>query len=83
MIRVDMLVKGTKRSSVIKNVIRSLLQCNLYSVRRREDNEITVKIAGGKVFITKANQIVCAGERQGRLYTPDIVLRTSKNLPYS
>lgn len=81
-VRVDTMVKGKKRPSKVTNVLYVPdLQCNLFSVRRLEDNGMTVKIANGKVLITKEKQIVCTGERQGRLYALDIFLRTTKNVP--
>lgn len=78
---VDMLVKETKRPAVITNVsyVPGVNQDfgNLFSVRRLEEKGLTVKISGGKVLVSNAKEIVCAGERQGKLYALDIFRRMS------
>lgn len=75
-VKVDMLIGGKKQPSVVKDVLYVPdLQCNLFSVRRLEDNGMTVKIAGGKITIEKNERTVCVGRRYGQLYALDIWVR--------
>lgn len=75
-VRVKMLVKGKWLVAVVHDVLYVPgLQSNLFSVRRIEDNGMSLKIAGEKVSIQKKKKIrriVCCGRRSGYLYALDI-----------
>lgn len=58
-VRVKMLVKGKWLVAVVHDVLYVPgLQSNLFSVRRIEDNGMSLKIAGGKVSIQKKKSVV-------------------------
>lgn len=67
-VRVKMLVKGKWLVAVVHDVLYVPgLQSNLFSVRRIEDNGMSLKIAGGKVSIQKKNPSYCVLRSSFRL----------------
>lgn len=76
-VRVKTLVDGHWHFAVVNDVLFVPgLQCNLFSVRRLEDNGMAIKIERCKVSIEKHGRVVCCGHRKGQLYELDIFLQS-------
>lgn len=75
-VKVNMLIDGRKVLAVVKDVLYvPQLACNLFSVRRLEDNGMMVRISNGTVKVLKNGSVVATGRRAGQLYKMDIELR--------